>query len=65
MGLGLRSTGPVGTLMGLAGSGEAPREFSGEERIEGTKESPSWREGLSRSFLSLRTESQDSFLTSG
>lgn len=65
MGLGLSSTGPVDTLMGLARSGEAPREFSGEERMEGAKESPSWREGLSSSFLSLRTESQDSFLTSG
>lgn len=39
--------------MGLARFGEVLREFSAAQRMEGTKESPFWGEGLSSSFLSL------------
>lgn len=53
LGAGLSSTGTAGTLMGLARLGGTLREFSGVERMEGTKESPSWGGRLSSSFPGL------------
>lgn len=53
LGAGLSSTDAAGTLMGLARLGGTLREFSGVERMEGTKEGPSWGGRLSSSFPGL------------